>query len=90
VLLLDEPTSALDPTATLNIEKLILDLNKNLGLTIIFVTHNIVQALRFNHKCMVLIQGKKIEEGYTRDVFSTPQNELTKRFLGGNLKEEKI
>jgi len=90
VLLLDEPTSALDPTATLNIEKLILDLNKNLGLTIIFVTHNIAQALRFNHKCMVLIQGKKIEEGYTRDVFSTPQNELTKRFLGGNLKEEKI
>jgi putative ABC transport system ATP-binding protein len=90
VLLLDEPTSALDPTATLNIEKLILDLNKNLSLTIIFVTHNIAQALRLEHKCMVLVGGKKIEEGYTKDVFSNPQNELTKRFLEGNLKKEKI
>jgi putative ABC transport system ATP-binding protein len=85
VLLLDEPTSALDPTATLNIEKLILELQKEMGLTVIFVTHNLEQAKRLGKRSALIVQGEKIEEGDTEQLFYSPQNEITQRFVKGNL-----
>lgn len=88
VLLLDEPTSALDPTATLNIEKLILSLHEKIGLTTIFVTHNITQALRLGHKCMILIDGRKIEEGDIKQLHDNPGSELTRKFFKGELGRE--
>ncbi|MGB2697290.1 MAG: ATP-binding cassette domain-containing protein [Candidatus Zixiibacteriota bacterium] len=88
VLLLDEPTSALDPTATLNIEKLVLNLNASIGLTTLFVTHDISQALRLGRKCMILIEGKKIEEGNIKELYDNPQNELTRKFFKGELSRE--
>jgi putative ABC transport system ATP-binding protein len=88
VLLLDEPTSALDPTATLEIENLVSKLNRKLNLTVLFVTHDIQQARRLGHKSVVIIKGRKVEEGMIKNLFSSPQSGLTKRFLEGNLKEE--
>ena len=88
VLLLDEPTSALDPTATLNIEKLVLNLNAKTGLTTLFVTHDISQALRLGHKCIILIDGKKIEEGNIKEIYENPRNELTRKFFAGELRRE--
>lgn len=85
VLLMDEPTSALDPTATHNIENLILDLKSKIGLTIIFVTHNIEQAKRVGERGMLLVNGEKIEEGKIPDLFENPQNEITKKFVEGIL-----
>lgn len=85
VLLLDEPTSALDPTATLNIEKLILNLNAKIGLTTLFVTHDISQALRLGRKCVILIDGKKIEEGNIKELYDNSRNELTRKFFSGEL-----
>ncbi len=88
VLLLDEPTSALDPTATLQIEKLIKDLNQKLKLTVIFVTHNLSQALRLGHQCAILINGEKIEEGEAEVVLKNPENLLTQKFIKGELVKE--
>ncbi|MDP2960879.1 MAG: phosphate ABC transporter ATP-binding protein [candidate division Zixibacteria bacterium] len=88
VLLLDEPTSALDPTATLQVEKLIKDLNQKLKLTVIFVTHNLSQAQRLGHKCIVLIDGEKIEEGEAEVVLKNPENLLTQKFIKGELVKE--
>ena len=88
VLLLDEPTSALDPTATLNIEKLVLNLNAKTGLTTLFVTHDISQALRLGHKCVIIIDGKRIEEGNIKELYDNPQNELTRKFFAGELRRE--
>jgi putative ABC transport system ATP-binding protein len=88
VLLLDEPTSALDPTATLNIENLVLNLNANIGLTTLFVTHDISQALRLGRKCVILIDGKKIDEGNIKEIYDNPQNELTRKFFAGELRRE--
>jgi putative ABC transport system ATP-binding protein len=88
VLLLDEPTSALDPTATLNIEKLILNLNAKIGLTTLFVTHDINQALRLGYKCVILIDGQKIEEGSIKELYDNPKNELTRKFFKGELRRE--
>ena len=85
VLLMDEPTSALDPTATHNIENLVLDLKSKMGLTIVFVTHAIEQAKRIGERGMVLVNGEKIEEGKIPDLFENPQNAITKKFVDGIL-----
>jgi putative ABC transport system ATP-binding protein len=85
VLLMDEPTSALDLTATHNVENLILDLKSKIGLTIVFVTHDIEQAKRVGEWGMLLVNGEKIEEGKIPDLFENPQNVVTKKFVGGIL-----
>jgi putative ABC transport system ATP-binding protein len=85
VLLMDEPTSALDPTATHNIENLIFDLKAKIGLTIVFVTHDIEQAKRLGEWGMLLVNGEKIEEGKIPNLFENPQNAITKKFVAGIL-----
>jgi putative ABC transport system ATP-binding protein len=85
VLLMDEPTSALDPTATSNIENLIIDLKSQMGLTIVFVTHHIEQAKRVGERGMVLVNGEKIEEGRIPDLFENPRNVITQKFVDGIL-----
>jgi ABC-type methionine transport system ATPase subunit len=85
VLLMDEPTSALDPTATHNIENLILDLKSKIGFTIVFVTHDIEQAKRVGERGMVLVNGEKIEEGKIPDLFENPQKTITQKFVEGIL-----
>jgi putative ABC transport system ATP-binding protein len=85
VLLMDEPTSALDPTATCNIENLILNLKSQMGLTIVFVTHHIEQAKRVGERGMVLVNGEKIEEGKIPELFDNPQDAITRKFVDGIL-----
>ena len=63
VLLLDEITSALDPTATREIEELIIAINKKYGTTIIWITHNIEQAKAISDDVWVLAAGQLIAAG---------------------------
>ena len=85
IVLLDEPTSALDPGAARTIEDLILKLNRELGLTIIMVTHNFQQALRLKGISLVLVEGRLIETGDSEELFNNPKNELTRKFIAGDL-----
>ena len=85
VLLLDEPTSGLDPTATLKIEELISGLVRALNLTCVFVTHHIEQARRLGHRGILIIDGARIEECEIEDMFSSPADERTRRFIKGEL-----
>lgn len=85
VLLLDEPTSGLDPTATLQIESLIKRLVASLGLTCVFVTHYIEQATRMGDRAILLIGGRKVEEGPMKHLLSHPQDARTLRFIKGDL-----
>ncbi len=87
VILMDEPTSALDPTATLKIEELIKRLNRKLKVTIVIVTHNIEQAVRISDRSMLIVKGKKIEEGKTKAMLESPEEELTGKFISGHLEE---
>ncbi len=84
-LLLDEPTSGLDPTSTLQIEALVSRLVESLGLTCIFVTHDIAQARRIGDSAVLLIDGKKVEEGPIEDVLTRPQDPRTMQFIRGEL-----
>jgi len=88
VLLLDEPTSGLDPTATHQIESLVTRLVGALGLTCVFVTHIIDQAKRIGDNAVILIGGRKVEEGSVDQVFSHPKDPRTLRFMKGELTDE--
>ena len=81
VLLSDEATSALDPEATERILTLLKELNKNLGLTIVLITHEMSIIKSVTDRVAVMEDGKVVEEGNTYDVFSKPQANITKKFV---------
>ena len=81
VLLMDEPTSALDPIASSKIEELIHELKKDV--TIITVTHNMLQAARVADFTAFMYLGELIEYGSTNQIFKNPQKELTERYISG-------
>lgn len=85
VLLMDEPTSALDPNAKTQIEDLVLRMNHDDGLTIVFVTHDMDQARRIGNRTMLLIDGNKVEEAPTEQFFNEPQTEAARLFINGKL-----
>ncbi len=83
VLLMDEPTSALDPIATSKIEDLILKLSKDMS--IIIVTHSMAQAQRISDETVFFYQGKIVEYGSTKDIFTKPKNKQTKDYVNGKI-----
>ena len=83
VLLMDEPTSALDPIATNKIERLINELGKKY--TIIIVTHSMQQATRISHYTAFFYLGELIEFSQTRNLFTHPQQKLTRDYIRGKM-----
>ena len=81
VLLMDEPTSALDPISTGKIEELMEELKKDL--TIVIVTHNMQQATRIADKTAFFLLGELVEYGNTDDIFTSPRDERTERYITG-------
>jgi phosphate transport system ATP-binding protein len=81
VLLMDEPCSALDPIATLKIEELITELQKNY--TIVIVTHNMQQAARVSQFTGFFLSGKLIEHGPTVQIFEHPTKKETEDYISG-------
>jgi phosphate transport system ATP-binding protein len=78
---MDEPCSALDPIATARIEELIDELKEKY--TIAIVTHSMQQAARVSQRTAYFHLGKIIEVGDTREIFTTPQHELTENYITG-------
>jgi putative ABC transport system ATP-binding protein len=85
VLLLDEPTASLDPSASLRVERHLLQLAAETELTFIFVTHNLEQARRVGDEALLLVDGRVVEQGPLRDLMSDPEKETTKLFMEGKL-----
>jgi len=75
VLLSDEATSALDPDATESILKLLKDLNKRLGITIILITHEMSVIKSIANRVAVMENGKVVEEGDVYDIFANPKEQ---------------
>lgn len=84
VLLLDEITSALDRSAVAEIEELIVELNKKYGVTIIWITHNLQQAISLSHEVWVMIDGELVQTG-APTILTTPTNERVRQFVEGGL-----
>ncbi len=81
VLLCDEATSALDPETTDDILSLLDGLNRELGLTIVLITHQMEVVRRVCDRVAVLKDGRLVEEGATADVFLHPKSPVTQAML---------
>ena len=84
LLLLDEPTANLDPASTKIIEDIILNL-KMMGIKIIFVTHNILQAKRIADEIIFLNEGKMVEHLNKQEFFSNSKSIEVQNYLNGIL-----
>lgn len=82
ILLLDEITSALDRQSVQDIEALIISLNKNYNVTIIWITHNLQQALTIGHYTWVMMDGELIETGES-SLLKAPTNPRVAEFIQG-------
>ena len=81
LLIADEPTSMLDASLRVNILNVLKDLRDELGMTILFITHDIGQACYVADRVLVMESGSMIEQGPTDDVIFNPQHEYTRRLL---------
>ncbi|SDL51721.1 methionine ABC transporter ATP-binding protein [Paracoccus chinensis] len=83
VLLSDEATSALDPETTQAVLALLRDINRELGLTILLITHEMAVVRDICHHVAVMEAGRIVETGETYDIFANPQDPVTRSFLSG-------
>lgn len=85
VLLCDEATSALDPESTLSILKLLQQINQELGITILLITHEMDVIKTVCNQVAVLADGELIETGSVLEIFARPQHPLTQRLTQHSL-----
>ena len=81
ILLADEATSALDPETTDEVLDLLARVNRELGVTIVVITHEMDVIARIAAKVAVMDRGRVVESGDTYDVFTRPQTDTAKRFV---------
>lgn len=81
VLLCDEATSALDPTTTQSILTLLRELNRDLGVTVVVITHEMRVVEQICSRVAILDQGVIQEQGFVSEIFSNPQTEAGRRLV---------
>ena len=84
ILLCDEATSALDPKTTQDILKLVKDINKRLGITVVVITHEMAVVEEICTHVAILDHGVLQESGTVEDIFSNPQTEAGRRLVYPN------
>lgn len=86
LLLADEATSALDPETTHEVLELLRKVNRELGITIVVITHEMDVIRSIADKVAVMEAGKVVEYGSVYEVFSRPQTNVAKRFVSTSLR----
>ena len=81
ILIADEPTTALDVTIQAQILTLLAELQKKLGMAIVFITHDLGIVRRFADRVYVMRSGEVMEEGRTDELFANPRHDYTKMLL---------
>ena len=84
VLLCDEATSALDPNTTHAILKLIKDINKKLGITVVVITHQMSVVEEICDRVAILDGGVVVEEGSVQEIFANPKTAAARRLVAPN------
>ena len=86
LLIADEPTTALDVTVQAQILKLLKDLQRDYGMAILMITHDLGIVRHFADKVCVMSQGEIVERGETQALFENPQHDYTKMLLNAEPK----
>lgn len=81
ILIADEPTSALDASIQAKVIKLLLNLQEDRGLAMLFITHDIALARKISDRLAVMQDGKIVEEGPTHLITAAPANQYTQKLL---------
>jgi microcin C transport system ATP-binding protein len=81
LLICDEPTTALDVTIQAQILALLDELQRDMGLALLFITHDLNLVRRFTHRVGVMERGRLVETGVTAEVFAAPRHPYTQRLL---------
>jgi microcin C transport system ATP-binding protein len=84
LLIADEPTTALDVTVQAQILSLLKDLQRDLGMSVLFITHDLSLVRRFASRVIVMKEGRIIEEGSPPALFGAPREEYTKLLLAAD------
>ncbi|WP_179951076.1 ATP-binding cassette domain-containing protein [Xylanimonas oleitrophica] len=87
ILLADEATSALDPETTQDVLALLRRVNRELGITVVVITHEMDVVRAICDRVAVMEHGKVVELGDAYQVFSAPQHDVTRRFVSTALKD---
>ena len=90
ILLCDEATSALDPQTTKSILKLLQQLNRTLGITVVVLTHEMAVVKEICNRVAVMDHGDVVEEGEVFHVFASPKEPLTRSFIKTTSNLQKI
>ena len=85
IILMDEPFSALDPITRSQLQDEIVNIQKTLGKTIIFVTHDIDEALKIADKICIFEQGKIAQFDTPQVILNSPANEYVREFIGADM-----
>ena len=85
----DEPVSALDVSISASIINMLIDLRQKLGLTMLFISHDLNLVKYLSDRIAVMNKGEIVEFGQTEDIFQNPQDEYTK-YLLNSIREIKI
>jgi len=86
LLIADEPTTALDVTIQAQILNLLKDLQRRLGMAILFITHDLGLVRKFADRVAVMTDGEMVEQGSVADVFATPRHPYTQKLLAAEPK----
>ncbi len=85
VLLADEPTTALDVTVQIQILLLLRELQRELGMAVVFVTHDVGAAVEISDRLAVMYGGRFVETGDVRQIMRNPAHPYTQGLLAANL-----
>ena len=81
ILLMDEPFSALDPLIRARLQDELLDLQKKLGRTILFVSHDLDEAFKLGDRIAIMEGGRIVQHGTPRDIYQSPANDYVADFV---------
>ncbi|HHV67033.1 MAG TPA: betaine/proline/choline family ABC transporter ATP-binding protein [Ochrobactrum intermedium] len=82
LLLMDEAFSALDPIIRVDMQNILLELQKDLRKTIVFITHDLDEALRLGDQIAILKDGEIVQQGRAQDILTNPATEYVRNFVG--------
>lgn len=88
--LMDEPFSALDPVVRKQLQDLVLRLQQQFKKTIMFVTHDMQEAIRMGNKIAVVHKGNLEQVGIPREILQHPATEFVRTFFAGNAVNQKL